>query len=418
VPKSVVFAVWGSLGDLHPYLAIALGLRERGHRCVVATNNFFRARVEEAGLEFAPMGPHLGPDSELMEKIKNPWRGAMSLMRDLVLPYTGAAFRETMAAVEGADLLVTHPICYAAHVAAEKAGIRWASTVLAPMGLFSVREPSLSARLPVFSRSKTFGALVDRLALNLGHSITSKWTVPVGTLRAELGLPAGAHPIFEGQFSPSLTLALFSSLFGNPQPDWPPNTVVTGFPFYRETATLDAELCRFLDGGEPPVVFTLGSSMSAAPGTFFDESLQAIRRLACRAILVVGEFIPQAKPSGMPANVAVLSYVPYATLFPLAAVNVHQGGIGTTAEALRSGRPMLVVPFAFDQPDNAGRAEKLGVGYSLPIKRYTAQRAAERLEPLLHEDSHARNAAAVGDRVRAEDGVSTACRELEALLAS
>ncbi len=91
-----------------------------------------------------------------------------------------------------------------------------------------------------------------------------------------------------------------------------------------------------------------------------------------------------------------------------AAVNVHQGGIGTTAEALRAGRPLLVVPFAFDQPDNAGRAEHLGVARSLPIKSYKAKRAVQELERLLHDSSYAQNAVAIGDRIRAEDGVRLA----------
>ena len=129
-------------------------------------------------------------------------------------------------------------------------------------------------------------------------------------------IAAGSQSDFEGRFSPSLTMALFSPLFGQPQLDWPPNSVITGFPFYREPAALDAELLRFLDDGEPPIVFTLGSSASVAPGEFFGESLQAIRRLSCRAVLIVGEFAPKALPQPLPPNVAVFSYAPIRSCFP------------------------------------------------------------------------------------------------------
>ena len=415
--KRIVFAVWGSLGDLHPYLAIACELRARGHQCIIATHHLARPRVEAAELEFAPMGPHLDPDPEAMKKAMHLRRGPRYLLRDLVIPYSALAFDETMRAISGADLLVTHPIAYGAQVAAEKSGIRWASTTLAPMGFMSAHEPSLRRQSPTLARMTTFGPMLDQALLRYGRWATASWIRPIQELRRKIGLPLGASPIFEGQFSPLLTLALFSPLFGQPQPDWPPNTVITGFPFYREPAALDAELLRFLDDGESPVVFTLGSSASVAPGEFFGESLQAIRRLSCRAVLIVGEFAPKALPQPLPPNVAVFSYAPYSKLFPRAAVNVHQGGVGTTAEALRSGHPMLVVPFAFDQPDNAARAVELGVARSLPIKSYTAKRATQELEQLLHDAACTKNAATVGERIRAEDGVSAACRELEKLLA-
>ncbi len=414
--KRIVFAAWGSLGDLHPYLAIARELQSRGHRCVVATHNLHRPRVEAAGLEFVPMGPHFEASQELMKKAMRLRQGPRFLIRDLVFPYTRQAFDETMTAIEGADLLVTHPITYGAQLAAEKSGILWASTVLAPMSFMSAYEPSVRSQSPMLVRLTTFGPLLDKLLLRLGRSMTAGWIAPIREARAETGLPPGANPLFEGQYSPYRTLALFSPLFGQAQPDWPAHTVITGFPFYGQPTTLDAELRNFLDDGDPPVVFTLGSSASVVPGSFFRESLRAVNRLGCRAIFVVGEFAPDELRDVRSPKVAVLPYAPYAGLFPRAAVNVHQGGIGTMAEALRSGRPMLVVPFAFDQPDNAARAVKLGVARSLRIGRYTATRAARELGPLLHDVSYARNAESLGEHIRAEDGVAVACRELEALM--
>jgi UDP:flavonoid glycosyltransferase YjiC (YdhE family) len=416
VAKRIVLAVWGSLGDVYPYLAIACELQSRGHHCVIATHYLARPRVEAAGLEFAPMGPHLAPDPEAMKKAMHLRRGPRYLLRDVVLPYTPLSFEETMRAIAGADLLITHPIAYGAQIAAEKSGIRWASTTLAPMGFMSVHDSSLHRQSPALARLKTVGPLLDRVVLRYARWATANWVRPARQLRAQLGLPLRASPIFEGQFSPTLTLALFSSLFGQPQADWPPNTVITGFPFYRESAGHPPELCDFLDAGPPPVIFTLGSSASAVPGSFFEQSLGAIRRMGGRAILIVGEFAPNVLPHPLPPNVAVFPYAQYSELFPHAAVNVHQGGIGTTAEALRAGRPMLVVPFAFDQPDNAARAVQLGVARSLSINRYTASGAARELEQLLHDASYAGNAAAVGARIRAEDGVGAACREVEKLL--
>ncbi len=416
--KRIVFTIWGSLGDLHPYLAIGRSLQERGHQCVIATLNFHRERVQTAGLEFAPMGPHLEVDPKLMEKCMHLRQGPRVLLRDLVIPYTREAFNETMAAIAGADLLVTHPIAYGAHLAAEKSGITWASTALAPTGFFSAHEPSARMQSPTLSQWESAGPWLDRWLLKIARSTTGRWVAPIARERAALGLPPGKNPIFEGQFSPQLTLALFSPRFGQSQPDWPPNTVITGFPFYDEPVTLNAKLQSFLSDGEPPVVFTLGSSAALAPGRFYSESLKAIALLGCRAVLVVGDFAPNQFHSGLPSNVAAFPYEPYAELFPHAAVNVHQGGIGTLAQALRAGCPMLVVPFSFDQPDNAARAKRLGVGRNIFIQQYTAKRAARELDQLLHDAKYATRAAEVGAQVRAEDGVGRACAELERLVGS
>jgi rhamnosyltransferase subunit B len=413
--KRIVFAVWGSLGDLHPYLAIARELQARGHHCVIATTNFHRERVETSQLEFAPLGPHLDADAALMRDCMHLHHGPQFLLRDVLIPYTWQSFEDTMSAIKGADLLVTHPITYGAHLAAQKSGILWVSTVLAPLGMFSNHEPSFRVQMPLLSKLP-MGLWLDRALMKLVRYSTSKWTKPIAKFRTELGLPTGANAVLEGQFSPELTLALFSPLFGRPQPDWPPNTVITGFPFYDEPAEMDTRLNDFLSEGDPPVVFTLGSAASMAPGKFFDESLKAISKLNWRAVLIVGLYGPNQFSDALPKGVAAFPYAPYEQLFPRAAVTVHHGGIGTTAQALRSGRPMLVVPFAFDQPDNAARAKKLGVGRSLFIHQYDGARAARELEPLLNDSSYGEKASAVGEQVRRENGVSNAANELHKLL--
>ena len=414
--KRIVFAVWGSLGDLHPYLAIARELQARGHHCVIATTNFHRERVGAAHLEFAPLGPHLDADATLMKNSMHLRRGPQFLLRDIVIPYTRQSFAETMAAIEGADLLITHPITYGSHVAAQKSGIRWASTALAPMGMFSVYEGSPRTQSPELAKLESMGPWLDRALMKIARFNTNKWTKPITKFRAELGLPAGGNAVFEGQFSPELTLALFSPLFGQPQPDWPANTVVTGFPFYDEPSEMDTKLNDFLSEGEPPVVFTLGSAASMAPGKFFDESLKAIATLKCRAVLIVGLYGPNQFSQALPKGVAAFPYAPYEQLFPRAAVTVHHGGIGTTAQALRSGRPMLVVPFAFDQPDNAARVKNLGIGRSLFIHQYNGARAARELELLLNNSRYRENAADIGQQIRREDGVSNAANALQKLL--
>ena len=233
---------------------------------------------------------------------------------------------------------------------------------------------------------------MSRLLLRLGKWMTRSWTEPVRQLRAELELPARGDPLYEGQFSPGLTLALFSGVLATPQPDWPPHTQVTGFVFHDEPNRLPPEVARFLDAGPAPLVFTLGSSVVHTAGSFYRESLEAVRRLGCRAVLLVGTDPQNHPPEPLPEGVLAVPYAPHGSLFPRAQVIIHQGGIGTTAQALRARRPMLVVPHAFDQPDNALRVVKLGVARTLSPKHYVATRVATQLQAILAEPRYAQRA--------------------------
>ncbi len=141
--------------------------------------------------------------------------------------------------------------------------------------------------------------------------------------------------------------------------------MVAGFTFYDGTqggAELTPELKQFLDAGEPPIVFTLGSAAVMTPGSFYQESIQAAKLLNRRAVLLIGKNAP---PENLPDDILAVSYAPYSQIFPYACAIVHQGGIGTTAQALRAGRPTLVMPYSHDQPDNAARVERLGTSRTI-----------------------------------------------------
>jgi UDP:flavonoid glycosyltransferase YjiC (YdhE family) len=313
---------------------------------------------------------------------------------------------------------VTHPITFAGPLVAERYQIPWVSTVLAPMSFFSVYDLPVFPAMPWLARLYRLRPGVSRLLLRLGKWITRPWSEPVRQLRAELELPARGDPLYEAQFSPGLTLALFSGILATPQPDWPPHTQVTGFVFHDEPDHLPHELARFLDAGPAPLVFTLGSAVVNSAGSFYQESLEAVRRLGCRAVLLVGMDPQNRPPESLPKSVLAVPYAPHGSLFPRAQVIIHQGGIGTTAQALRARRPMLVVPHAFDQPDNALRVVKLGVARTLFPKHYVAARVATQLQAILAEPRYAQRAVVVGRTVQTERGDQQACDAIEAYMAS
>lgn len=421
--KRIVLTTFGSFGDLHPYLALAFELQARGHHPVIATSDIYRTRVESLGIEFHSTRPQLPTIDDprmrvVLDNVMDTKRGPEYMLREVLLPHVRGAYEDLSAAVLGADLLVTHPITFAAPLVAQVTGIPWAATVLAPISFWSNHEPGLFANAPWFHPIASRGGPgVTRLLRKLVNLLSNPWMQPVYELRRELGLPRGEHPIFEGQYSPQLNLALFSRVMCSPQPDWPPHTHVTGFPFYdgADHAAMPHELEPFLDAGEAPLVFTLGSAAVHVAGDFYRESADAARLLGRRAILLTGT--DGQIPHDLPDDVVAFPYAPFGALFPRAAAIVHQGGVGTTGQALRAGVPTLIVPFSHDQPDNAARTVRLGTGRTLARSRYKAARVAQELAALLHDQACASRAGAIGKVVRDEDGARHAVDLLSTLLA-
>jgi len=423
--KRVVFTTWGSFGDLHPYMALALELQKRGFHSVIATSPIYREKVESAGIAFHSVRPDLPPPdaeetSEIIRRVSHSRGGPRYLFRELLVPHLRETYADTLAVVTaegGADLLVSHQVPLTAPLVAQKTGIKWISSVLLPIAFTSAYDPPTPPQFPALRSLAAVHPLVARTLYGCGKWTTRAWVEPVQVLRKELGLPRGKNPIFEGQHSPNLVLALFSKLLSRVQPDFPSNTIITGFPFYdrNDAQPSPPELLRFLDEGEPPILFTLGSSLVWIAEDFYRVSIETAQKLGKRALLLIGDNrnLPRGK---LPDGIAAIDYAPHSLVMPRAAVVVHQGGIGTTGQALRAGRPMLVVPHGQDQPDNARRCVGLGVGRMLSPTRYTVSRAVRELSDLLARRDYHDAALKVGQQVKEENGTKTACDAIERML--
>jgi rhamnosyltransferase subunit B len=414
----ILFNTFGSYGDLHPYMAIGIELQQRGHQVTIATSIFYKAKVESEGLRFHAVRPDVDPlDRKLIEHIMDAKHGSERVIR-FVTDRVRESYEDLLPAAREADLIAVHPVTYAAGMVAEKLGVPWVSTTLAPTLYFSCYDPPVYAPAPWAARLNIFGPKFIEWIFRPARKMSLRWVQPVLDLRRELGLPPRGHPLFEGWRSPKLDLALFSRCLAEPQPDWPPQAEITGFPFFdrhHEQQGLSGELKRFLDSGPAPVVFTLGTSAVGAPGNFYRESLRAVERIGVRAVFLTGQH-PQGLPDPLPDGVIAADYAPHSDLFPRAAAIVHQGGIGTTAQALRSGQPMLVVPYGHDQFDNGARARRLGAGEVLYSSRYNCFRAAVNLRRLISQPSYRASAAVVAKRIAAENGTVTAADALEEFL--
>lgn len=416
----IVLTTFGTLGDVHPLIAVALELRRRGHTPVLAVPEIFRQKIEPLGLCFAKVGPTLNPDDpQQVAMLMDIHKGTERTLREVLFPAIRQSYDELLAAVQadgGADLLLAGELTYQAPVVAEVTGVPWASYVLAPLSFFSAYDAPVLPPYPQLARLQSAVPVTGHAIARFARWVTRRWAEPVYRLRAELGLDRGSNVIFDAKHAPELVLAMFSPLLGRPQPDWPLHTEITGFVFYDGDAgrqELPPQVEEFLAAGEPPVVFTLGSAAVLDAGPFYEESARAALLAGVRAVLLVGSD-PRNIPQTQSADLCVAQYAPYSRIFPRASLIVHQGGVGTTAQAMQAGRPMLVMPYSHDQPDNARRMRRLGIAGVIRRPDYTAERAARRMRRILGHARFARRAAEVAEQLRLEDGLTAACDALEA----
>jgi rhamnosyltransferase subunit B len=416
----IILSTFGSFGDVHPYMAIALELQRRGHAPCIATMEIYREKVASAGVEFAAARPDFPQpkqqDQEIIEKIMEPKTGPRFLIEECVFPAVRDSYADLLKIVAGADLLVTHPAAPAGPLVGRKTGMPWISTVLAPLSFYSAYDPPVPPFWQWTRKLSVLGPGFMGFCLNLMKSTYKARAVTA--FRDELGLADSGNPMFEGQHSPTLVLALFSEVFGKPQPDWPPQTKITGFCFYDENHEIQMpdELSRFLDNGAPPIIFTLGSSAVWVARDFFEESIRAARSLGRRAVLLIGD--ERNLPRSLPEGTIAVDYVPYQSLLPRACAVVHHGGVGTTSQGLLAGVPTLIVPFAFDQSDNAEHARKIGTSRTLYRDNYLATRVANELHELLTQPSYARRAMEVGRQLKQENGAARAADLIEQVMST
>jgi UDP:flavonoid glycosyltransferase YjiC (YdhE family) len=414
----IVLSTLGSLGDLHPKIAIGIELKKRGHEVVVSTWEGYREKIETIGLTFHPMRPNVDQnDRKLLADLMHPSKGPEKVIRELVFPYLKEMYNDLLIACEGAALMVTGELIYVAKSVAEKTKIKWVSTSLAPLSMFSSDDPNVYPQAEWIKILRPLPPAFHRGLFSIMRSTISDWYTPYKVFRRNLGLDENHDPIFTGKFSSLLHLALFSRALATPQPDWWQPTVQTGFCFYdgqNDTGQMPDGLEDFLSAREPPIVFTLGSAAVLDPRDFFDESIKAAKLLKRRAVVLYGNENPE--PAGMTDDIRGFPYAPFSRVFLKAACVVHQGGVGTTGQVLRAGVPHLIMPYSHDQPDNAARCRRIGVARKISRDRYNAQTASAELTHLLSDPRYKQKAAEAARIVNSERGTATGCDAIESAL--
>ncbi|MDF0486871.1 glycosyltransferase [Sphingomonas sp. H39-1-10] len=414
--RKIVLTTIGTLGDLHPFIAIAQALRRHGFAPVLAVAEDQLAKCRAAGIEAAAVLPGFDSVQRRLglaedEAVKRIMGDQIEMLDQVLLPALPACIDKLETVAAGAEAIIASTFVFAAPIVAEKHGIPLISVVLQPMAILSAYDPPCTPDFWMMKHApnSVVGRLWNRAVYGtMRVAVQLKCGPEVDRARAAQRLPRkSARRLLEASERSALTLATYSRHFSPLPPDAPANARLVGFPIFDSQSgaeeTLDPALAAFLADGPAPIIFTLGSFAVHCPGNFYAEAAAAARALGRRAVLLTGHGAPRRD-----GDIFRCAYAPHSLLFPAAAAVVHHGGAGTTGQALRAGKPQLVVPHMGDQYDHGQRIERLGVGLSMKAHRFTATRAARMIARLLDDPAYAAAAARIGAQVARENGADAA----------
>lgn len=414
--RHIVFATTGSLGDLHPFLAVGSELQRRGHRVTLATSAVHAPHVRAAGLAFRHMRPDPENTPAFHAQYMHPKTGGQFVYQHYLGPAIRQSYADLTEATQDADMLVSQSLmALAAPLVAAKSGIPWISAVLQPMSFFSLHDRPNYLPLPFLSWLCGRYPQVHEQVFHYVRKHTENWIRPVTQLRREIGVSQAQHPMYEGQHSSRCVLAMFSPLLGNARPDWPVSVIQTGTTLYAPgSAALPDDLAHFLAyQSRPLAIFTLSSAASNDAGDFYNESLAAAGALGLRALLITGGLAASHAPASLPAWARRIDYAAFEDVFPHASVIVHSGGVATSFKALCAGKPQVIVPHAHDQLDNAMRLCRLGSARMIGSRKATRTALRRAMRAALNDAGMHKIATALGRSARQEDGVGMAADAIE-----
>ncbi len=403
----------GSHGDVHPFVGLGIRLQQRGHRVRLITNEHFAPLVRAAGVDFIA----LGSADEYLQLANNPnmWKPSTGFhaVFGAVAQSLERVYNVLVENLTEHTVVASSSLCLAARIAEDKLQFPMATIHLSPALFRSLHRPP---KLPGLFMPSWLPEWFKRGMWEFGdkHIVDPVIAPPVNALRARVGLDPVKYIVRDWWHSPRCVIGMFPDWFAVPQPDWPSQLRLAGFPLYDErgVATLSEPLQEFLESGEPPIAFTPGSAMFDG-AHFFKTAVETCARLNRRGLLLSRH--REHLPSQLPQNVIHVDYAPFSLLLPRVAALVHHGGIGTSSQAMSRGCPSLVTPMAHDQFDNGARMRRLGIAEVVPNTRLTPRRAARALSHLLDSPEVKQHCHAIAEKFTGADGLGRACEILESL---
>ena len=391
----------GSRGDVQPFIALAQGLMQAGHRVTLTSHPIMKALVTPYGVPFAPMGPDIDLAQEVATIRHQARNTAIGLIQGMRFGFKmlERSHQDILTLCQDADLIVVPTAVAAGKNEAELSNLPYLSVTLMPWAI-PWDDPDRSL----------FKKIVYRAIDGLVQLIT---TQPLNRIRRRQGLPPVGK---EGFTSTRLNLIPISPAVYAPNPLWELQHRVVGY-WFADTPTgwePPADLLAFLENGAPPLLVSLGA-MSLGEGDALESAslfVNAIQRADVRAIIQGWE--AGIRHLKLPTTIYAASSLPHDWLMPRCAAAVHHGGYGTTAASFRAGIPALVIPHIADQFYWGQRVYEMGTGpQPIPRTKLDAEKLTTALNKLARNENLHTTASRLGEKICSETGVENAVRLIE-----
>lgn len=399
----------GTYGDVRPYLALALGLRARGHDAELLGPDHFERFAVPAGVSFRGLGPHYAED-ELKGVIASLAREPdEKLHPSIILRQTHASTlalgARAIELTKDADLIVAHNLSVLGFVAAQANAKPFVTGHL---------FPSLIPSSRTWITGRDFGRFVNPLLWRLAGRVVARTTDPLySEVLSAFGLPKKRHIMLKSGHSRLANLVAVSPRILPYDPNWPRHYECTGYWILSGTdVEPDPELRAFVEGAEPPVVITFGSMYGIDASAMTKLLLDAVAGCGRRVVLQAGWAGLGA--GELPAHVRRAEFVSHEWLFRKAACIVHHGGAGTTGAALRAGKPQIITYHLGDQQFWCRHMLRLGVSAGgIAQRNLSAGWLSQAVRRALSGRTRARRAGELAAELTSEDGVGRAIDILE-----
>jgi sterol 3beta-glucosyltransferase len=408
---NITILTQGSRGDVQPYVALGMGLKNVGYHIRMPAPDVFRPLISEAGLEFIPnhgFDPQefiRTPEIQATGRQGGQLKGLVSLLRKAG-PLLEGMFDEYWRTSAGADILIASTMVFGIPDCAEKRSIPLINAPIHPL-LVPTRAFPATFFAP-------WGACENAFANPITHRLVQfvfwgMFRTALNRWRLKMRLPRINNYFHWLQERNCLTLYGFSPNVLPAPKDWPLNHHVTGYWFLEQPPVWQppTALMKFLAGGPPPIYAGFGSMDTQDTARMTRLVVNALAASGQRGVLASGWGGLHAE--SLPETIFPIREIPHSWLFPQMAALVHHGGMGTTAAGLRSGIPAVILPLGVDQPFWADRVQRLDVGIrSAGYFKITTERLAADITRAVSDNTLRGKAAALGKRIRAERGVEKA----------
>ncbi|HEY4202199.1 MAG TPA: glycosyltransferase [Devosiaceae bacterium] len=415
--KRIAIATIGTQGDVQPYLALAVALKEQGYSVVLGATAEFEPFARSYDIEFRSLGASIQAflQTSRFDKAmsQNMLLNAPALLRQGQRIVDTAA-RQAWHMAQGADAIVLNMNT--------SFGIDIAEALRIPAIMAALQPLNSTSEFPLcIYYSPTFGPAFNKLSYTAMTVQQIYYNLPRNKLRREL---MGLDSRKKGGFfrntdgTPLTTLYAYSPLVSQRPRDWPKNALVTGYWQLKDRSDWQPSEAfkQFLSAGDAPIYIGFGSMPFGAERNT-QILKEAVKAWGGRAVVARGW--GGINPDDLPDTIFAFDKAPHDKLFQYVSAVVHHGGAGTTSSGLHLGKPTFVVPQTVDQPYWGRRVFELGAGPKpVRLRKLTPEILADALHDLSTNASYRANAQALGEKLMAENGTDRAIKVIERVMAT